>query len=1015
MNAFDKSAIVARELGIDSDEIANRKHFLEFGDLDAELLKGLQSQQQDYEEIIATAFFNHLLGFPQIRDLVPDAATLERLKRTLSIYFRSLTGGEYGAEYILARLHVGIVHKRVGLDPKWYLGAYRKYLSHFLFELWKLYGDDHEKFLKTYDALLKVVLFDIGLAIDTYHHADKQEVLQFERRLQSLLDGIDAIVWEADLDMHFTFVSHQAQDMLGYPLARWTQEPEFWRDIILPDDRSPVINSLAVEIADGRGHDMDYRVRTADGRIVWIHGRVSTVRDKEGKLIGLRGLMVDITALKEAQKKLVHLASFDELTGLPNRSLLQDRLRQAMAQADRSGDMVALLLLDLDRFKNINDSLGHDIGDVVLQTAAGRLIGILREIDTMARFGGDEFMIMLTDIARLEDITPIAQNAIECLALPFTVGEHELFLTASIGISVYPRDGNDVQTLLKDADAAMYRAKESGKNRFEFFTAEMNSAAVHRLQFENQMRQALARQEFVLHYQPQADIDSGNIVGVEALVRWQHPELGMVPPAEFIPLAEETGLIVPLGEWILKEACRQAMAWHAAGLPELRMAVNVSVRQFAEHNLIQVVERILRETGLAPSLLKLELTESLFMQETEGMIEVIVGLRRLGVRLSVDDFGTGYSSLSYLRRFPVTSVKIDQSFVRSITTDPASATLVRSIIGMAHEMNLRVIAEGVETEGHLGFLASHRCDEIQGYWLSRPLPSDECAAFIQHFAGLPVLGKGEKPQERLLLLVDDEVNITTSLKRLLRSDGYRILTATSGQEGLELLATNPVGVIISDQRMPAMTGVEFFQRVKDIYPDTVRIVLSGYTELKSVTDAINEGAIYKFLTKPWDDEQLRDHVREAFQRYELKQENVRLGRELERANAELSEVNRDLEMRVAEKTEQIRHNVNILQVSQEILEHLPAAVIGIDDEGLVVIANRQADLLLASGGKGLLLGTNVAECLPPALAAFAAEASDETRMLMLEDGRRVSAICHRMGDICKTRGAIMVLNLVDTQ
>lgn len=1015
MNAFDKSAIVARELGIDSNEIANRKHFFEFGDLDAELLKGLQSKQQDYEEVIATAFFNHLLGFPQVRDLVPDAETLERLKKTLSTYFRGLTAGEYGTEYILTRLHVGIVHKRVGLDPKWYLGAYRKYLSHFLFELWKLYGDDHEKFLKTYDALLKVVLFDIGLAIDTYHHADKQEVLQFEKRLQSLLDGIDAIVWEADLDMHFTFVSHQAQDMLGYPLARWTQEPEFWREIILPDDRSPVISSLFVEIADGRGHDMDYRVRTADGRIVWIHGRVSTVRDKEGKLVGLRGLMVDITALKDAQKKLVHLASYDELTGLPNRSLLQDRLRQAMAQADRSGDMVAILLLDLDRFKNINDSLGHDVGDVVLQTVAGRLIGILRDIDTMARFGGDEFMIMLTDIARVEDITPIAQNAVECLTLPFTVGAHELFLTASIGISVYPRDGKDVPTLLKDADAAMYRAKESGKNRFEFFTAEMNSAAVHRLQFENQMRQALARQEFVLHYQPQADLDSGNITGVEALVRWQHPELGMVPPVEFIPLAEETGLIVPLGEWILEAACRQAVAWQAAGLPELRMAVNVSVRQFAEHNLTQVVERILHDTGLAPSLLKLELTESLLMQETEGMIEVILGLRKLGVRLSVDDFGTGYSSLSYLRRFPVTSVKIDQSFVRSITTDPASATLVRSIIGMAHEMNLRVIAEGVETEGHLGFLAYHRCDEIQGYWLSHPLPPDECAAFIQRFEGLPALGIGEKPQERLLLLVDDEVNIATSLKRLLRSDGYRILTATSGQEGLELLATNPVGVIISDQRMPAMTGVEFFRRVKDIYPDTVRIVLSGYTELKSVTDAINEGAIYKFLTKPWDDEQLRDHVREAFQRYELKQENARLGRELERANAELSEVNRDLEMRVAEKTEQIRHNVSILQVSQEILEHLPAAVIGIDDEGLVVIANRQADLLLALGGDGLLLGANAAECLPPALAAFAAEASDAPRMLMLEDGRRVSAICHRMGDLCKARGTIVVLNLVDSK
>ena len=1009
MSPIEKSAAIARELGIDADEIARRKHFLEFGKIDAELLKRLQSVQHNYEEDIAAAFFNHLLDFSQVRELVPDEETLARLRNTLSAYFRGLTAGEYDSDYVYKRLHVGVVHKRVGLDPKWYLGAYRKYLSDFLFHLWKLYGDDHEKFLNTFDALLKIVLFDIGLAIDTYHHADKQEALQFERRLQDLLDGIDAIVWEADTSMRFTFVSHQAQEMLGYPLARWTQEPDFWREIILPDDRETAVDGLLDQIASGHGHDMEYRVRTGEGRIVWIHGRVSVVRDKDDHITGLRGLMMDITAVKDVERKLVHLASYDELTGLPNRSLLQDRLRQAMAQADRSGGMVALLFLDLDRFKNINDSLGHDIGDGVLQTAAGRLLGVVGEVDTVARSGGDEFMIMLSDVARIEDITLIAKNAIEALAQSFTVGEHELFVTASIGISVYPRDGTDVQTLLKDADAAMYRAKEGGKNRFEFFTDEMNAAAVRRLQFENMLRQALARREFVLYYQPQADIDTGRIVGVEALVRWQHPELGMVSPAEFIPLMEETGLIVPLGEWILETACRQAIAWHAAGLPELRMAVNVSVKQFMQPELAHVVERILRETGLASSMLKLELTESLFMQETEIVGEVIQALRKLGVRLSVDDFGTGYSSLSYLRRFPVTSVKIDQSFVRSINTDPASAALVRSIIGMAHELQLRVIAEGVETEGHLHFLANHHCDEIQGYLLSQPMPADACATFIRDFAGLPTVAGGQA-QERVLLLVDDEPNIAMSLKRLLRMDGYRILTATSGKEGLEILADNPVGVIISDQRMPEMTGVEFLGKVKDIYPDTIRIVLSGYTELKSVTDAINEGAIYKFLTKPWDDEQLREQVREAFQRHELKQENVRLARELERANGELSEINRALEMRVAEKTETLRHNIGVLQVSQEILEHLPAGVIGIDDEGLIVIANRQADSLLAKGVAGSLLGSNAHDCLPEEWMALADEASDESHRVMLADGRRFHVMCHRMGDMCKAQGCILVFS-----
>jgi diguanylate cyclase (GGDEF)-like protein/PAS domain S-box-containing protein len=1012
MSPIEKSAAVARELGIDAEEIARRKHFLEFGEIDAELLKRLQSVQDDYEEDIAAAFFNHLLGFSQVRDLVPDEDTLARLRSTLSTYFRGLTAGEYDNDYVNKRLHVGVVHKHVGLDPKWYLGAYRKYLSDFLFHLWKIYGDDHEQFLKTFDALLKIVLFDIGLAIDTYHHADKQEVLQFERRLQELLDGIDAIVWEADTGMGFTFVSHQAQRMLGYSLARWTQEPDFWREIILPDDRESAVGELLEQLKDGQGRDMEYRVRTAAGKVVWIHGRVSVVRDKDGRITGLRGLMVDITAIKEAERKLVQLASYDELTGLPNRSLLQDRLRQSMAQADRSGGMVALLFVDLDRFKNINDSLGHDIGDGILQTAAGRLIGVVQEVDTVARSGGDEFMLMLSDVDRIEEITLVAQNAIEALAQPFTVGEHELFMTASIGISVYPRDGTDVQTLLKDADAAMYRAKEGGKNRFEFFTAEMNAAAVHQLQFENMLRQALARKEFVLYYQPQADVDTGQLVGVEALVRWQHPELGMVPPLEFIPLMEETGLIVPLGEWILETACRQAVAWRAAGLPELRMAVNVSVRQFSQSDLPQIVERILRETGLPSSMLKLELTESLFMQETEVVAEVIQALRKLGVRLSVDDFGTGYSSLSYLRRFPVTSVKIDQSFVRSINTDPASAALVRSIIGMAHELRLRVIAEGVETEGQLHFLASHRCDEIQGYLLGRPMPEDECAAFIQGFKGLPTAAARVQPQERVLLLVDDEPNISMSLKRLLRADGYRILVATSGKEGLEMLADNPVGVIISDQRMPEMTGVEFLGQVKDIYPNTIRIVLSGYTELKSVTDAINEGAIYKFLTKPWDDDQLREQVREAFQRYELMQENIRLARELERANGELSEINRGLEMRVAEKTESLSHNIGVLQVSQEILEHLPAGVVGIDDEGLVVIANRQADSLLTGNGNGSLLGSDARDCLPEELLTLADEAAEESRTVALTDGRRFHVISHRMGDMCKAQGCILVFSPV---
>jgi len=598
-------------------------------------------------------------------------------------------------------------------------------------------------------------------------------------------------------------------------------------------------------------------------------------------------------ALENIEKghQLSYLASHDGLTGLPNRSLLQDRMSQAIAHADRNDQMLAILFIDLDRFKNINDSLGHNIGDTVLKAAGERLIDCVREVDTIARLGGDEFVVMLTGIDRREDITVVANKALEAIAKPFTIDSYELFFTASIGISIYPKDGEDEQALLKNADTAMYRAKEGGKNRFEFYTDVMNAASMRRLLLESQLQQALERKEFVLHYQPQADLQTGQIVGVEVLVRWLHPTMGLIPPNEFIPISEETGLILPIGEWILETACRQAMDWQATGLPPLRIAVNLSARQFSKQDLGVTVMKILEKTGLDPALLELELTESIFMQGTEEVITILKELRKVGVRLSVDDFGTGYSSLSYLRRFPVTAVKIDQSFVSGITTDSDAAGLVRCIISMAHELRLNVIAEGVETEGQLAFLTQYMCDEVQGYYLSRPLPANECAMLLRQFTGLPHRQVAVKTTERILLILSDDHDISASLKHLLHSEGYRILIATNGSLGLDLLAMHQIGVIISDQYMPEMTGVDFLHRIKGLYPDTVRILLSDYMDLKSIADTIKKGTIYKFLTKPWKDEHLRVNVREAFHVYELKYENTYLKREVERVNNELSKIN----------------------------------------------------------------------------------------------------------------------------
>jgi diguanylate cyclase (GGDEF)-like protein/PAS domain S-box-containing protein len=587
----------------------------------------------------------------------------------------------------------------------------------------------------------------------------------------------------------------------------------------------------------------------------------------------------------EKGHQLSYLASHDELSGLPNRALLQDRMRQTMAQADRSGKMVAILFIDLDRFKNINDSLGHNIGDVVLKAAAERLTGCVREVDTIARLGGDEFVVMLTDIERMEDVTAVAHKTLEAVSQPFTVGMYELFLTASIGISIYPKDGNHEDVLLKNADAAMYRAKESGKNRFEFFTGVMNEVAMRRLHLETQLQQALARNEFILYYQPQADLKSGKIIGVEALVRWMHPTMGLIPPSEFIPITEETGLIVPIGEWILKAACQQAVAWRQAGLPKLRFAVNLSARQFAKLDLTTTIIRILEETGLDSELLELELTESIFMQGTEESIGTLKNLRSLGIRLAVDDFGTGYSSLSYLSRFPMTSVKIDQAFVSNITTDPAAAALVRSIISMSHEMRMSVIAEGVETEGQLAFLANHECDEVQGYYLSKPLPADECEILIRQFTGLSHLQAAEvAPDDRTLLIVGDKAEFSLALKRVLQNEGYRILTAASGKEGLELLAVHHVGVIIAGQSVQKK-GVDFLRQVKKMYADAIRFILADHGNLESISNAINEGIVYKCLIEPWRDDQLLENMREAFQHFELKRENMRLRQEIKRSTS----------------------------------------------------------------------------------------------------------------------------------
>lgn len=479
---------------------------------------------------------------------------------------------------------------------------------------------------------------------------------------------------------------------------------------------------------------------------------------------------------------------------------------------------------------------------------------------------------------------------------------------------------------------------------------------------------ALARGEFEVFYQPKVSCLSGAIVGVEALVRWRHPDCGLIAPAEFIPLLERLNLIEPLGTWVLTEACAQAGRWQAAGLEPPVVAVNLSARQFQSGKLVEWVLQALSASAIAPDRLELELTESLLMRHVDDVVHTLEQLHSHGVRLSVDDFGTGYSSLAYLKQFPLDAVKIDRSFIRDITADPNDAAITRAIITMAHQLKLKVIAEGVETEGQLKLLVANQCDEIQGYYFSRPVPAGEMETMLREKRCLAQELLSSRQRQRTILIVDDEQPIINSLCRLLRQDGYGIFSATNAFEGLEILARNEVDVVLSDQRMPGMTGVEFLRRVKSIHPDTVRMVLSGYADLQSVTDAINEGAIYKYITKPWDRERLRSLVQEAFRQKERTDESREGESELALANAPIVQAHGQVRNLMPPREHHSHAHDSAVLSAQNVLDQLDFPMIGIDSNGLVVYANQCAQGAL--GAQAPLLGQRAAQVLPGALALW---------------------------------------------
>jgi diguanylate cyclase (GGDEF)-like protein/PAS domain S-box-containing protein len=570
-------------------------------------------------------------------------------------------------------------------------------------------------------------LFLLGLLLLSYrrwkqeyneHRKDEEALLSLRKAVENMQIGVTITNAEgkiiytnpADAQMH----GYRVGELIGKD-ARIFSPPEI---------RNPMTQPLRKRF---RRESMNVR---KDGSIFPVYLMSDLVMNSEGNVFATVTTCEDISERKRNEETINNLAFYDVLTGLPNRSLFNDRLRQELAKARRNNQLLAIVFIDLDRFKVINDTFGHNTGDMFLQAVSERLKSIVREGDTVSRPGGDEFLLLFPDIANIEAVTLIIKKIIKKLSEVFTLSDKELYVTASIGVSIFPDNGNDAETIVKQADTAMYYAKGQGRNNYQFYTPAISTASAEKIEIESNLRKALQQNELMLYYQPQVDLTGGKIIGAEVLLRWQNEEFGLIPPSRFIPIAEETGLIKSIGEWLLRSACAQTKAWQESGFPRMLMSVNVSMHQFKDKSFIKLLKDILQETRLDPRYLVLELTESALMENSALTISMLKELKSFGIDIAIDDFGTGYSSLSYLKYLPLSKVKLDQSFVQSVTINPNDEAISKAVIAMAHSLNLKVVAEGIENIDQLSFLRAHQCDEGQGFLFSKPVPKNEFVALL---------------------------------------------------------------------------------------------------------------------------------------------------------------------------------------------------------------------------------------------------------------------------------------------
>lgn len=722
------------------------------------------------------------------------------------------------------------------------------------------FTEEEEHFAVSMAAQLVLAYDNLVLYDEVKHVAD--ELRESDRRLKDMLGDVALISVMFDLDARVTYCNDYLLQLTGWARDEVIGQP--WIDRFVPpgtDDLQLLYAKLLEGDRSARHHENEILTRAGERRL--IHWNNTVLRSAVGNVIGVASIGEDVTEQRRLQAELAHSLTHDLITGLPRLTVIEGHLQETLVSAASDNTRIIVLYLDLDRFHSINETQGRMVGDQVLRTVAARLDKLIGAEGRVAHIAADEFAIVQRNYVLERDQVEFGETVRACIEEPIHFEDRRLFVSCSVGVSCFPDNGYGSQELLRQAESAMLRAKREGRNTVVAFANEYKQELDDRFALGLQLSDALSNGEFLLHYQPRINGQDWRVSGVEALLRWQSPAFGLLTPKRFLQVAEDLGLMVEIGSLVLNTACQQARAWIDDGMDDFSISINVSTSQMQRQGFVAEVRRALMQWGLPAHYIELELKESMMTGNVERVTGTMRALKALGLKLSLDDFGTGYSSLNYLRHFPIDTLKIDQSFVHDISTDAGAAGVCRAIITLGHQLGMTVLAEGVETAAQVGYLRRNNCDFFQGRYFCKPVLAAKASEILRH-RFLALEGLEQPADQPTLLLVDDEENILSSLTRMLRRDGYRILTATSADGALDLLGRNDVQVVISDQRMPGTSGTELLSKVKEMYPDTVRMVLSGYTDLAAVTAAINEGAIYKFLTKPWSDGELRAQIRDAF-------------------------------------------------------------------------------------------------------------------------------------------------------